>query len=252
MVSAKFRHHGPKEGGCLVVPYCTLFQWLWIGESDGQVRTKRSEVGFTLVEILVVMAIIAVTTSLVMAVTVRFREKGKQTACLSNLRQLGMASLMYTKDYNECLPCFINSRRSDPVGRDNFAGYSRPDLLYAALKPYVGGEAVWFCPNDPIAGQDVFRWGVRHKYSSYGFNFRRKRFTVDGFSLPGLEILPTEYKLIGDCNVDYFRQLGEPDFVPMPGCEHFHGINIFYLDGHANWIAVPRVRASEISGTEGN
>jgi len=60
--------------------------------------------GFTLVELLVVIAIIAVLAAILFPVFTRAREKGRQTACLSNQRQLAMAILLYAGDNDEILP----------------------------------------------------------------------------------------------------------------------------------------------------
>lgn len=206
-------------------------------------RTDKHGAGFTLVELLVVMAVIAVIISLVATVTLRCRAKGRQSACLSNLRQLGIASLMYSRDYDGLFPPFINTPEEvvDEVPSFTNQGYPRPDLLHAALKSYVGDSKVWFCPNDPIAGQEVVRWGITHKFSSYRFLFRRRFMSEDGyFKLPGIP--PTELVLIEDCNFDYIDQLSDSEVIPTPGCEHFHGVNMFYLDGHAQLLKVPRLK----------
>lgn len=205
-------------------------------------RMDRRGTGFTLVELLVVMAVVAAIISLVATVTLRCRAKGKQSACLSNLRQLGIASLMYARDYDGLFPPFINKPEDGVGDSDSFTnqGYPRPDLLYAALRPLVGDNKVWFCPNDPVAGQDIVRWSITHKFSSYRFLFRRRFMSEDGyFKLPGIP--PTELVLLEDANLGYFSQLGDPEFIPTPGCEHFHGVNMFYLDGHAQLLKVPRL-----------
>src|SRR6056297_2075915 len=57
--------------------------------------------GFTLIELLVVIAIIAILAAILFPVFARAREKARQTSCLSNLKQLGLADLMYAQDYDE-------------------------------------------------------------------------------------------------------------------------------------------------------
>jgi len=57
--------------------------------------------GFTLIELLVVIAIIAILAAILFPVFARAREKARQASCLSNLKQLGLADLMYAQDYDE-------------------------------------------------------------------------------------------------------------------------------------------------------
>ena len=63
--------------------------------------------GFTLIELLVVIAIIAILAAILFPVFAQAREKARQATCLSNLKNLGTAVVMYTQDYNECYPMGI-------------------------------------------------------------------------------------------------------------------------------------------------
>ena len=60
--------------------------------------------GVTLVELLIVVAIIALLAALLFPVFAKIRERGRQTVCLSNLRQLGLATALYAQDSDDRYP----------------------------------------------------------------------------------------------------------------------------------------------------
>ena len=85
---------------------------------------------FTLIELLVVIAIIAILAAILFPVFAQAREKARQTACLSNAKQIGTAVAMYTQDYDEMYPS---------------ADYSKYLVL---VQPYAKNEDIWKCPSE--------------------------------------------------------------------------------------------------------
>jgi len=97
--------------------------------------------GFTLIELLVVIAIIAILAAILFPVFATAREKARQSACASNEKQLGLAFMMYSQDYDENLPCGSDYTSSNPGP----VYYGWAGQLY----PYVKSTDVFHCPDDP-------------------------------------------------------------------------------------------------------
>lgn len=95
--------------------------------------------GFTLIELLVVIAIIAILAAILFPVFAQARAAARQSACVSNVKQAALASLMYASDYDESFPRLDNNGScvyGNPT--DSCAG---PDLLYLDLAPGATIEA---------------------------------------------------------------------------------------------------------------
>src|SRR5262245_3803012 len=120
--------------------------------------------GFTLIELLVVIAIIAILAAMLFPVFAQAREKARQIACLSNLKQTGTAWMMYVQDYDEYTPmgrgCNMFPRRAINQGGNCECGNAPPfsDGTYARwsdlIQPYVKNFGLYMCPSRVNEGFD--------------------------------------------------------------------------------------------------
>jgi prepilin-type N-terminal cleavage/methylation domain-containing protein/prepilin-type processing-associated H-X9-DG protein len=97
----------------------------------------RNKKAFTLIELLVVIAIIAILAAILFPVFAKAREKARQAACLSNMKQIGLAMIMYTEDYDECFPVSFNQGLST----------ADPDCIMQKIQPYIKNTNVFVCPS---------------------------------------------------------------------------------------------------------
>src|SRR5437879_5589180 len=65
---------------------------------------RNRPMGFTLIELLVVIAIIAILAAILFPVFAQAREKARQSSCISNNKQVALATMMYSQDYDELYP----------------------------------------------------------------------------------------------------------------------------------------------------
>jgi prepilin-type N-terminal cleavage/methylation domain-containing protein/prepilin-type processing-associated H-X9-DG protein len=104
-----------------------------------------SRKGFTLIELLVVIAIIAILAAILFPVFARARAKARQTSCLSNEKQIGLAFMMYASDYDDTYPMSYYYQN----GANSGHGYVQWSGL---IQPYVRNNALFVCPQHKVGG----------------------------------------------------------------------------------------------------
>ncbi len=150
------------------------------GRSFRGVVPLRSVRGFTLIELLVVIAIIAILAAILFPVFSQAREKARQSSCLSNMKNIGMALAQYVTDYDEKMPfhrtpCWEGGGGAAISGRYQAAGYLGAGDWYELLEPYMRNWEVLRCPS----ARYEWQWkascypatmGRPNRQVSYGFN----------------------------------------------------------------------------------
>lgn len=231
-------------------------------------RNTRIRAAFTLIELLVVIAIIAILAAILFPVFAQARAKARSTACLSNLKQIGLGIMMYTQDYDEMYP---------PTDYDGTAGrVVWQNLVEPYIKAGVSGTStsqrrgIFVCPDIDSAIPDsnpalTVEVG-KHPLRSYGTN----RFLMNPLRAGGM----TGARAIGIPEVGSPAAVvmlapslgtipdvtGRDDRYDVAGAKHDAaymnvrsrhqgGANYVFADGHAKWHKAPNdYRTESLNG----
>ncbi len=211
--------------------------------------------GFTLIELLVVIAIIAILAGILFPVFAQAREKARQTSCLSNLKQLSTAIVMYVDDNHETYP---------------FCRKANVGVWQTSLFSYVRNVDIFFCPSSwttPDKSQSDFN--VLYNFATganYGGNAGLLGDCDDILTYPIKKaarvkspsnvmavmdagwycVFPHAWLLTG-YNPTYVPGMGLAGFtgpsnlgaeakVDYNNGRHNEGINVAYADGHASFM----------------
>jgi prepilin-type processing-associated H-X9-DG protein/prepilin-type N-terminal cleavage/methylation domain-containing protein len=209
---------------------------------------------FTLIEILVVIAVIALLAGILFPVFAQVREKSRTITCLAHMKQMGTAIQMYVQDYDETYPVI----HTYPDGNHGGPKYAKDIVFYTELiHPYTKSSQLK-CPHIPVYQN------IDKKFTTgYIMNNQVGKVLLDGIDrgrveiigsslnavyLPSMSVLLTECKT-GRMVIDHpdspfpnFPNLfgveeilniakGEPD----GGIRHSGGSNYVFCDGHVKW-----------------
>jgi prepilin-type N-terminal cleavage/methylation domain-containing protein/prepilin-type processing-associated H-X9-DG protein len=213
---------------------------------------------FTLIELLVVIAIIAILAAILFPVFARARENARRASCMSNLKQIGLATMMYVQDYDERYPLAIfgdigltgSDKRSGStwctgmpcgifsVSDGHGAGgsgyiWSWMDLL----QPYTKSTQVFVCPSQQNAnvggyGYSLYISNLKGAYNGTAY------IPVNEAQLNNV----SQTVMMMDCNYSTSCVYADPvqlSFVPMTSVKdapHLDGYNMAFADGHVKWL----------------
>ena len=211
--------------------------------------------GFTLIELLVVIAIIAILAAILFPVFAKAREKARSASCLSNLKQIGLALVQYSSDYDEkyCI---------------NENGTGNGVRWFEELQPYMKSTQIGLCPSyfPSIAGNAFdtrLSYALQNFYynnTSLGAIFERTNngpsgiaavedpagtvFCCDALNWPGEFQFVNITPAFADWNGYPLFSTQQSDYIGR----HMSGYNCAFLDGHAKWLKGEELTKTSAAG----
>ena len=234
-------------------------------KSTGTVAPKRKH-GFTLTELLIVIAIIAILAAILFPVFAQAREKARQTSCLSNQKQIGLAVMQYIQDYDESFPLEESPDYSmdwtqlvQPYIKNGGTGYSAnkgvfacpsyavpeqnghyavltnvmipPTLVQQSVSPLTLAEVT--TPADNIM---IFEVGANGTAANWSYRYSPS----DAWFWDAARV-----KTYGDCDSKFGTDWGTCNQYPR--YRHSGASNFLFIDGHAKSMPKGRLdRAKNI------
>jgi prepilin-type processing-associated H-X9-DG protein len=193
---------------------------------------------FTLVELLVVIATIALLISLLLPALQKAKESGRRSGCASNLKQIGVGFIMYIGDNNEWVP--------QVEGTPKWNGWYR-DIC----PTYVSSTKIFECPTSLSEGSirkvpEAFSstTNVEGRFG-YGYNYVRPYYGLTWLYQKINQIKrPTNTILICDSYGDetssppgrYAYAVTAGTSARRPSARHDNGANLLFFDGHVAWF----------------
>jgi len=182
-------------------------------------RTRRpgsaAVQAFTLVELLVVIGVMVILAALLLPTLGKSKERGRSTACLSNLHQTGIALQLYVQDNDNRMPVMYDA----VVGTNAAPPTNSQGTMDVVLSNYLGNARLLLCPSDR---KDLFA----QTGSSYAWNSLVNGQSAEHLTVFAMELEPHSIPLVFDKEA-FHASIGKS-----------RGVNYLYADGHIHNLLV--------------
>jgi prepilin-type processing-associated H-X9-DG protein/prepilin-type N-terminal cleavage/methylation domain-containing protein len=221
--------------------------------------TRTVRAGFSLVEVLVIVAIVAVLAAILFPLFARSQEKGRSTTCLANMRQIGTAVLLYAQDSDNQMP--LNA--SDVKDFANTKGEEWHPNWLSGITPYTRNTALFRCPEAvpaqddaalPNAAPGITPTAVSDSSVQGNGVVMQRRLT----DIPA----PDRIVFLGEERIRVSRALLRPRLGSGDSYNSWHGLddvtheerynnnhngggNLLFCDGHSTWRKLDTQRSGD-------
>jgi len=226
--------------------------------------------GFTLIELLVVIAVIVLLAAILFPAFAGAREKGRQTVCVSNLRQLGAAFAMYEQDADETLPGATDgipgaNRGGGWMFYTQFPANQQPGAFHperGTLFPYAKDKRVFVCPSDARGGDAGNTYAMNSCLTAFpngandgsgGLNPGRALSAIKELAR---QLLLSEEASVSDESGDVYNASTDDGFMNLPmgnqlSARHQGSSVVLFTDGHVKRRASRADIADLLTGGSG-
>ena len=209
--------------------------------------------GFTLMELLIVIAVIGILAGMIFPAVGYVREKARKDECLNNLRQWGVALQGYLDEHRGIFPTYgATGSGSKPNLKEASAWFNvlppyigvdpMKDLVPHVPHPGAGIKSPFLCPTDPNFSDDESGGALSSYYSSYTLNSNAAKCRFSRLTYPASFVVFAEVENGETGGVD-------PSSLTEKAFRHAQSMNMAFADGHAENVRMNDAWAAGLAAT---